>query len=195
MHSHAVETFQNVAGISLESVFVFATGLAAAAAAVVAAILTTKGASERLEKQLTEERKRVKDQLGHERYLAKRDEASKTVEEITRLVARTSANFDEIKRELTSEEDVDKEMFDRLEAQVELIREEISIVGVRFGGQSPLVASVVEVLTALLNGWQVLEEVEEKKPDWKERLESASAELRDAAGFFVNEARNALENY
>jgi len=193
-------------GVSLESLLVFAGGFLAAAAAVIAALLTTRGAADRLqetlaeererfEKQLIAERERVSDQIGHERYLAKREEASTAVERITRLVARTSANFDEIKRDLTHEGSVSPEQFDRLEEQVEQMREEISIVAIRFGRENTLLSSIVQMLTVLLEGWEVIGEAESEEEGWKERLQEASEGLSDAAGSFVSEAHRALETY
>jgi hypothetical protein len=194
-------------GVSLESLLVFGGGLLAAIAAVIAALLTTRGAADRLQKtltverdrfdkQLVAERERLSDQIGHERYLAKREEASAAVERITRLVARTSANFDEIKRALTFEGSAAQEHFDHLEGQVEQIREEISVVAIRFGGQSALVSSMIQVLTVLLEGWQQIDKAKDvEELEWKERLQKASEELGDAVGAFVNEARIALETY
>lgn len=206
-HPIIVKVPEAAHGVSLESLLVFGGGFLAAIAAVIAALLTTRGAADRLQKtlaaerdrfdkQLVAERGRLSDQIGHERYLARREEASAAVERITRLVARTSANFDVIKRALTHEGSAAQEQFDRLEGQVEQIREEISVVAVRFGGESSLVTSMVQVLTVLLAGWQAIGKAEvAEEPEWKEHLQKASEELSDAAGAFVNEARVALETY
>src|SRR5207253_6690249 len=118
IHPIIVEVPESGGGVSTESILVFAAGVFAAAAAVVAALLTTRGAARRLEetleaererfdKQVEAERERVNDQIAHERYLARRAEASTSVEAITRLVARTAAHFDELRRSFLQNKDSD----------------------------------------------------------------------------------------
>lgn len=202
-----VEVPEAGGGASLESILVFIAGAMAAVAAIIAALVTTRGASRRLEEtleserdrfetQLAAERERVGDQISHERYLARREEASAAVEEITRLVARNSAHFDELKRTVLRGGKVAREQSDLMDEQVDQMREETSVVAVRFGGQSPLVDSMVEVLTALIKGDKALQKAEtDDGPEAKEELRQASDELAGAAGAFVNVARKALETY
>jgi chromosome segregation ATPase len=196
-------------GVSTESILVFVAGTLAAVAAVVAALVTTRGAAKRLRETLDAEKHQHEDQLraereksdterAHEKYLAKRVEASKTIEETTRLVARTSAKFDEVKRTILKEElDVDQLeiQLGSLVAQVDQIREEISVVAIRFGSVSPVVTNMADLLAALLNGLRVAHDALGADEQAKNKLSKASNNVSTAVGAFWAAARTALETY
>jgi hypothetical protein len=170
-------------GVSLESILVFAGGLLAATAAVIAALVTSRSASRRMERQLSYERQRfekqlmcereaVKKQFEHERYLARRSDASASIEQIARLVARNIASLSGVLDEL---------------------REVTNVVVLRFGG-GPLVTNLLEVLTKL----HATLPAEDELPLSAERRAEVQ-EARDAVGAanaeFMAAARKAIEEY
>jgi len=155
-----VQVQEGSGGASLGSILVFIAGVLAALAAVVAAIITSRGATSRLQKQLSTERERFDRQLGeearrfeaqleHDRWQAKRAEASAAIERISRLVGRTVTQFDDLVS-LILEEDrsgiqkAETNLIDKIES----IREEISVVAIRFGNDSSLVDRMMELLGA-----------------------------------------------
>lgn len=80
--------------------------------------------------------------------------------------------------------------------QVDQIREEISVVALRFGVESSVVASMGNVLDALLGGSEVLRDaVNAEGEEWKEQLQEAASEVNSASAEFVGEAGRALEAY
>lgn len=196
-------------GTSTESTLVFIGGVLAAIGAVIAAFVTSRGASlrlersltserERFEKQLTSERKRLDDQFQHERYLARRAEASATVEQITRLVTRTAAQFDGLKSSLLRDGTADPEQFEKFSKQVNEMREEIGIVAVRFGNKSKLVGKMSDLLGALRTAMPLLAGVvgdEKKIKEQEEEIQRAQKQLRTAVAKFLVEARKAIEEY
>lgn len=191
-------------GASIESILVFIAGVLAAIGAVVAAIITTRGASSRLEQQLASERERfdkqvkaeasrTEEQLNHDRYLARRAEASATVERITRLVARSVIKFEGLMGILLKEKTSDDEDGD-LGPYLAEIREETAVVAVRFGNKSPLVAKMSALLLAMqtaLPDHSDLPLDEQKKAE----VQARAAKVNDASASYLVEAKKALDQY
>jgi hypothetical protein len=206
-----VKVPESSGGVSTESILVFIGGVLAALAAVAAAIISSRGASsrlqqqlvnerERFEKQLDAERERANDRIGHERYLVRREEASRSLEGITRLVAGTASKFDDLKRAFLRGKDSDPtqvgESLTSLMDQLDQIQEEISVVALRFGFTSPVVASMATVLAALIEGCQVLRDaLPAEGAEWKEDVRNAASEVSSATADFVIEAGKALNDY
>lgn len=149
---------------------------------------------ERFEKQLAAESARTQDQLDHDRYLARRAEASTTVEEISRLVSQhVVCVYDYFQVRIKGIEPK-KEEFQVLNRQVDQLREEISIVAIRFGNKSPLVTKLIELLEGVSAQLPTAEEAnadDGKKKELKEFL----LDLNRLQAAFVIEAKKALDNY
>ncbi|HEU4739445.1 MAG TPA: hypothetical protein VFS54_10250 [Solirubrobacterales bacterium] len=192
-------------GASLESILVFAVGVLAAFAAIGAALITTKSASSRLERQLGHERERFEGQLlaeaerfesqfEHERYLARRAEASSNVEQICRLISRSGLQISRVTRTLLRGEEPENAELDRVTEHLEVLLEEIGIMGLRFGEKSPLVAklgNVVQAMRATIPSPKELPLSDENK----EELRAKKKQINKAESDFFLTAKDALDSY
>jgi hypothetical protein len=192
-------------GASAESIFVFIGGVIAAVAAVAAAIITTRGASSRLHQQLVSERERFDKQLAaevtrfesqfaHERYLVRRDEASSSVEQITRVIARNEVQAGELVNTLLLGGEVKSEVLDETDRQLNELREEIGLLAIRFGRESPIAKKMVDILKALqaLLGCAANMPLDDEQ---KKELAARRKEMNDAGAAFLVAAKETLDSY
>jgi len=204
-HPIVVQVPSSDGGVSTESILVFIGGLVAAVAAIVAALVTTRAASARLETSLVSERERadlllaaererIDRQLDHERFLAQRAEASASIEQVTRIVARNNARVSGLANkslggggELGSESEALRRHLDEL-------REEVNVVAIRFGVDSAVVRAMLGVVQALNAAFPRLDELplsDERKDEVKEALKAVSR----ANSEFLIAARESLDSY
>lgn len=192
-------------GISTESILVFIGGVLAAIAAVAAAIITTRGAASRLaqqldnerdrfDKQLAAEAERFENQFAQERYLARRAEASSSIEQISRLIARIVSQLGPFLGRYLRDSEASTEQLQILDQRMDELIEGINVLGLRFGNQHSMVWKLLEMVGAIKKAIPNLREVplsEEKKKELKEAREEV-AELNAA---FLVEARKAIDEY
>ncbi|HKO37152.1 MAG TPA: hypothetical protein VJU14_02150 [Solirubrobacterales bacterium] len=190
-------------GASTESILVFIGGVLAAIAAVTAALITTRGASSRMEQQLTNERERFDrqlaveagrfaDQLEHERYLARRAEASDSIEKTSRLIAQTMSSLSDLLREVFAGSE--KEEHHKLGANLDQIREETNVIALRFGVGSPVVSRILEVVEAAAKSLPDSHELP-LSDERKKELKAAREKVGEANAAFLREAEQALRAY
>lgn len=200
-----VQVQEGSGGVSIESILVFSGGVLAATAAVVAALITTRGASSRLEQQLVNERerfdgqlaaeaKRFEEQLAHERYLAQRSEASASVEQIARSMARNGSRITRLVQKLLRAKGPDSGEIDRLTAQLENFLEEIGVMAIRFGEKSPMVEKmgpVVRAMNAAIPSKDELPLGDERKNELRVHLD----EINKTETEFLSAAKEVLDGF
>ncbi len=194
-------------GVSTESILVFIGGVLAATAAVAAAIITTRGASTRLqhqllnernrfEKQLAAEAERFESQIAHERHLAQRVEASASVEQIARLISRNVGQIVAFVNTVARDKEPKSGEVARIREQLGDIQEEISVVAIRLGPQSPVVDKMSKLVDAI--GAVVTLCGSRESPlsnDQTHEIPSHVKEIRLAESQFLVAAKEALDGY
>lgn len=118
-----------------------------------------------------------------------------TVERISRLVARTMSQFDELVP-LTLEEERSgmKKIEKSLMSNLDEIREEISIVAMRFGNRSPLIDKMMELLSALKAA--LVKDSEFPLSDTKKtEIQEAADRAGAPAALFLVAAKQVLDEY
>lgn len=192
-------------GASIESILVFIGGVLAATGAVAAAIITTRGASSRLEQQLANERQRFDKQLAaeverfdkqfaHDRYLTRRAEVSSSVEQISRTIARNYMHISAFVGRSVRGKESSSEQLKVVHLHLNELMEEVNVLTIRFGnegGVSKALAEVVEAMQLALPGSSELPLSEQRKQELQEAQKKIS---RTNANFLVA-ARKALEDY
>lgn len=192
-------------GASLESILVFAGGVLAAIAAVAAALLTSRGAAQRLEKSLEAERgrfnrqldiesQRSEEQFDNERYIARHAEASATIEQIARSVSRTSARLVGISLNLLSDREISEEELLVFDRGVDELREESSILAIRFGEKSEVVSGLGGYLKAANDMLPPIDQIP-LDTEGKEKLKEDLQKLNSADTVFLKAAKASLESF
>lgn len=191
-------------GASVESILVFIGGVLAAIAAVAASIITTRGASSRLERQLISERERFDKQLtaeaerfnsqfAHERYLARRAEVSSVVERVSRLVAALVSELGPYIGSYLRDSEPSSEQIDTLDRRVDELIGEGNVIALRFGGDHPMVASLFELIRAMKKAVDPGELP--LSGEKKEELEGVTDEVARINAVFLVEAKKGLDRY
>lgn len=192
-------------GISWSSAIVFAGGVLAALGAVAASTLTARAAERRLEKTLVAERERseireraeaerIERQLAHDRYLARRAEASTVIEGVTRIMA--SSGYRVLLRLGSSRKGIPPGPDELRELDLDLHRlgEEVDVVALRFGAGTPVTEAASRMSKALNAAFPRTDEI----PFSQQRevqLAAAEQEVFDANNHFLKVAREAIDDY
>lgn len=200
-----VQVQEGSGGISLESILVFAGGVLAAVAAVVAALVTTRAASKRLqrsleaererfERQLNAEGQRIERQLEHERHKDRRAEAGATVERIARTVSRNSARVTGMALNIMAGNSLSTEELTAFDQGLDELREEFSILMLHFEDGSPVVAGLGNYLKAVNHVLPPVKELPLKDDEQKAELEQHVKEMDSADIEFLETARESLDS-
>jgi hypothetical protein len=200
-----VQVQEGSGGASTESILVFVGGVLAAVAAVVAALISTRAASSRMEQQLSNERERSErqleaerdraaQQLSHERYLVRREEASLSIGGLARMVTRHDMRTHRISGLYLEGDEPPKKDLEQLREQLLELYEESNIVSIRFGVGSPVVEATLEVVSAFSASLPQADELPLSEARGKE-IKKARKDAKKAVQHFLREARDALENY
>jgi hypothetical protein len=201
----AIQAQEGAGGVSTESILVFIGGVLAAVAAVGAALLTTRGAEkrqkeslaaerQRFDRQMEAETERVEKQFAHERYLVQRADASVTVEQVSRIISRSVARVSSMVDSILEGKDPTGEDLDAFSAELNQLREEVSIIAIRFGHQSQIVKKMSSLLRVLDEAFPSVDEVP-LTPKREKEVRASLGQISEAEAAFLKAAKQALEEY